>query len=156
MGYWYIDASFAVHPSLSGYTGGGLTVGRGFPITASTNQKLNTRSSTKNLSPPGMKWEVLKQYKNKAYQYLLCFVTDQVNMNEVNIHWCPTKEMVADFWTKPLQGNHFKKVRDYIMGRVQCVKPKADGVTMGKSGEKRIAKKGKLRGTKGCTKSLAQ
>ncbi len=29
-----------------GYTGGGLTMGRGFPISASTKQKLNTRSST--------------------------------------------------------------------------------------------------------------
>ncbi len=43
---WYVDASFAVHPNLRGHTGGGLTMGRGFPISASTKQKLNTRSST--------------------------------------------------------------------------------------------------------------
>ncbi len=29
------------------YTGGGLTMGRGFPISVLTKQKLNTRSSTK-------------------------------------------------------------------------------------------------------------
>jgi hypothetical protein len=43
---WYVDASFAVHPNMHGHTGGGLTLGRGFPISASTKQKLNTRSST--------------------------------------------------------------------------------------------------------------
>ncbi len=39
---WYVDASFAVHPNMRGHTGGGLTMGRGFPISASTKQKLNT------------------------------------------------------------------------------------------------------------------
>jgi len=43
---WYVDASFAVHPNMRGHTGGGLTLGRGFPIVSSTKQKLNTRSST--------------------------------------------------------------------------------------------------------------
>ncbi len=37
---WYVDASFAVHPTMCGHTGGGLTMGRGFPISASTKQKL--------------------------------------------------------------------------------------------------------------------
>ncbi len=49
------------------------------------------------------------------------FISDWVNMKEVSLHWCPTKEMVADFWTKPLQGSHFRKLRDYIVGRVRCV-----------------------------------
>jgi hypothetical protein len=43
---WYVDASFAVHPNMCGHTGGGLTLGRGFPISVSTKQKLNKRSST--------------------------------------------------------------------------------------------------------------
>ncbi len=43
---WYVNASFAVHPNMWGHTGGGLTMGRGFPISVSTTQKLNTRSST--------------------------------------------------------------------------------------------------------------
>jgi hypothetical protein len=43
---WYVDASFAVHPNLRGHSGGGLTLGRGFPIVGSTKQKLNTKSST--------------------------------------------------------------------------------------------------------------
>ena len=43
---WYVDASFAVHPNMHDHTGRGLTMGRGFPISASTKQKLNTRRST--------------------------------------------------------------------------------------------------------------
>jgi hypothetical protein len=29
---WYFNASFAVHANIRGHTGGGLTMGRGFPI----------------------------------------------------------------------------------------------------------------------------
>ncbi len=43
---WYVDASHGVHPNMKGHTGGGLTMGTGFPIAASSKQKLNTRSST--------------------------------------------------------------------------------------------------------------
>ena len=43
---WYVDGSYGVHPNMRGHTGGGLTLGRGFPINNSTKQKLNTRSST--------------------------------------------------------------------------------------------------------------
>jgi hypothetical protein len=43
---WYVNASFAIHPNMHSHTGGGLTMGRGFPIVISTKQKLNTRSST--------------------------------------------------------------------------------------------------------------
>jgi hypothetical protein len=43
---WWVDASFTVHPNMHGHSGGGLSLGRGFPIVSSTKQKLNTRSST--------------------------------------------------------------------------------------------------------------
>ena len=43
---WFVDGSFGTHPDMRGHTGGGLSLGRGFPITSSTKQKLNTRSST--------------------------------------------------------------------------------------------------------------
>jgi hypothetical protein len=42
---WWVDGSFAIHPNMRGHTGGGLSMGRGFPIVTSTKQKLNTRSS---------------------------------------------------------------------------------------------------------------
>jgi hypothetical protein len=37
---------FAVHPNMCGHTGGGFTMGQGFPIVASWKQKLNTKSLT--------------------------------------------------------------------------------------------------------------
>jgi hypothetical protein len=42
----WVDASFAVHPNMRGHSGGGLSLGGGFPIVSSTKQKLNNRIST--------------------------------------------------------------------------------------------------------------
>jgi hypothetical protein len=42
---WWVDTSFDVHPNIRGLSGGGLSLGRGFPIMSFTKQKLNTRSS---------------------------------------------------------------------------------------------------------------
>jgi hypothetical protein len=43
------------------------------------------------------------------------FVADQIASKEVRIEYCPTGEMIADFFTKPLQGTFFRKFRDFIM-----------------------------------------
>ena len=43
------------------------------------------------------------------------FVQDRVNNGEVQIEYCPTGEMLADYFTKPLQGSIFKKFRNMIM-----------------------------------------
>jgi hypothetical protein len=45
-------------------------------------------------------------------------------MKEVEIEWCLTKEMVADFMTKPLQGSHFRRLRDLIMSMASIKKAK--------------------------------
>ena len=47
------------------------------------------------------------------------FITDRIARNEVAIQYCPTKKMVADYFTKPLQGALFYKLRDQIMGVVE-------------------------------------
>ena len=52
------------------------------------------------------------------------FITDRINMKEIEIEWCPTKEMVAYFMTKPLQGSHFSRLRDLIMGMTSINKSK--------------------------------
>jgi hypothetical protein len=44
------------------------------------------------------------------------FIANGISKGEVHIKWCPTKDMVADFLTKPLQGAMFKRFRDLIMG----------------------------------------
>ena len=43
------------------------------------------------------------------------FVTDRIQNKELSVKYCPTGDMLADFFTKPLQGALFKKFRDLIM-----------------------------------------
>ena len=43
---WSINASFAVHIDMKSHTGHCLTLGTGSPISGSSRQKVNTRSST--------------------------------------------------------------------------------------------------------------
>ncbi len=57
------------------------------------------------------------------------FITDRVNMKEVEIEWCPIKKMEADFMTKPLQGSHFRRLRDLIMGMATIKKAKNPGIS---------------------------
>ncbi len=45
-------------------------------------------------------------------------------MKEIEIEWCPTKNMVADFMTKPLQGSHFRRLCNHIMGMDSIKKAK--------------------------------
>ncbi len=151
-----------------------MKMGRGFPISVSTKQKLDTKSSTeselvgvddmmpiilwtcyfllsqgygviKNLLLKDNKSSILLERNGKAssgrctrrINIRYFFITDQVNMKELTIKWCPTKEMVADFMTKPIQGSHFRHLRDYIMGRVCSSKPKLEAVSI----DKKINKK---------------
>jgi hypothetical protein len=43
------------------------------------------------------------------------FLADRIANKEVDIQYCPTGKMLADFFTKPLQGTPFRKFRDLIM-----------------------------------------
>jgi hypothetical protein len=43
------------------------------------------------------------------------FVTDRVKRGDLRIEYCPTGDMVADFFTKPLQGSLFRKLRKIIL-----------------------------------------
>jgi hypothetical protein len=45
-------------------------------------------------------------------------------MKEVEIKWRPTKEMGAEFMTKPLQGSHFRRLCNLIMGVTSIKKAK--------------------------------
>jgi hypothetical protein len=47
-----------------------------------------------------------------------------VNIKELTIEWCPMKQMVADFMTKPIHGSHFRHLRDYIWGEFVAANPR--------------------------------
>jgi hypothetical protein len=44
------------------------------------------------------------------------FIKDRVRTEGIEIRHCPTLQMLADFFTKPLQGNLFRKFRDVVLG----------------------------------------
>ena len=56
---------------------------------------------------------------NLRYFFLKDYLQD--NDNKITIKCCPTKEMIADFFTKPLQEYEFKKLRALIMGLDEVV-----------------------------------
>jgi hypothetical protein len=43
------------------------------------------------------------------------FVTDCVKRGHIEIRYCPTDDMIGDFFTKPVQGSKFQKFRNIIM-----------------------------------------
>ena len=44
------------------------------------------------------------------------FIKDRIDKGEVSVDYCPTYLMLADYFTKPLQGRMFKLFRNIIMG----------------------------------------
>jgi hypothetical protein len=161
MRMWYFNALFAVHLNIHRHTGGGMTMGRGFPISVSTKQKLNTKSLAeselvgvddmmpiipwtcyfllsqgygviKNLLLQDNKSSILLVRNGKASSGKgmrhnnICyfFITDQVNMKELTIEWCPTKQMVADFMTKPIQGVSSGISRTTLWGEFVVANPR--------------------------------
>jgi len=55
-----------------------------------------------------------KGSKHVSIRYF--FITDQIQKKHYKVQYCPTEEMIADFFTKPLQGALFYKFRDAILG----------------------------------------
>ena len=54
-----------------------------------------------------------KQTRHMNIRFL--FIKDRVDSREVRIEHCPTGDMIAHFFTKPLQGRQFYKLRDQVM-----------------------------------------
>ena len=44
------------------------------------------------------------------------FTKDRVDKGEFEIEYCPTESMLADYFTKPLQGSLFNRFREIIVG----------------------------------------
>ena len=54
-----------------------------------------------------------KRKKHIAIRYY--FITDRVKADDLNIEYCPTRDMVADYFTNPLQGKKLYQFRTEIM-----------------------------------------
>ena len=56
--------------------------------------------------------------RTRALNIRYFFLTDQIEKGNVTVKYCPTNEMLGDYWTKPLQGRKFELFRDVIMGYI--------------------------------------
>ena len=64
-------------------------------------------------------WEDANGYlitKHIEIQYY--YVADRIAKGNLSVVWCPTDKMIADYLTKPLQGQMFIRFRDVLMGAV--------------------------------------
>ena len=55
--------------------------------------------------------------RSRALNIRYFFANDQIEKKNMEVRYCPTKEMWADPMTKPLQGADFKNMADLLMGR---------------------------------------
>ena len=150
--YWWVDASYAVHPNMRGHTGATMSLGKGSIYSSSGFQKLVSRSSTETetiavydtlpqllwttnfLKGQGYQIDDTILYQDNTSAILLetngrqssskrtkhmnvryFFIKEKVDSKEIKIAYCPTEDMLADFFTKPLTGKLFYKLRDLIM-----------------------------------------
>ena len=149
---WWVDASFAVHTDMKSHTGGTMSLRKGSVYSASTRQKINTKSSTEAelvgvddvmplilwtryfLDAQGYDVKENKVFQDNQSAILLekngrrsssrrthhiniryFFVTDRIQSKELTVEYCPTGDMLADMFTKPLQGSSFYKFRAAVL-----------------------------------------
>ena len=47
---------------------------------------------------------------------MIFFIKDRLKSEGIKVEYCPTRMIIVDFFTKPLQGNLFRKFRDIVLG----------------------------------------
>ena len=76
--------------------------------------------------------------KTKHMDNRYFWIKDRLNSENIKIRYCPTEKMIADFFTKPLQGNLFRLFRDIILGYKHI--SELDGIVEKLSDEERVRK----------------
>ena len=56
--------------------------------------------------------------RTRALNLRYFFLTDQVEKGNLSIEYCPTDDMTADYFTKPLTGVKFRRFKLAIMGQL--------------------------------------
>ena len=84
-----------------------------------------------------------KQTKHMDNRYF--WIKDRLESENIQVEHCPTEKMIADFFTKPLQGNLFRRFRDIILGykHISTIHEE-DGSDEHVSIQERVEKKGGL------------
>ena len=54
--------------------------------------------------------------KTKHMDNRFFWIKDRLKSERIKVEYCPTSKMIADFFTKPLQGTLFRKLRDIMLG----------------------------------------
>ena len=54
--------------------------------------------------------------KTKHMDNRFFWIKDRLTGEDIKVFYCPTGKMIADFFTKPLTGSLFVKMRDVVMG----------------------------------------
>uniref|UniRef100_A0A7S1V1J3 Reverse transcriptase Ty1/copia-type domain-containing protein n=1 Tax=Grammatophora oceanica TaxID=210454 RepID=A0A7S1V1J3_9STRA len=132
--HWFVDLSFAVHPDFKSHIGAVMPQGRGTTISISRKQKLNTRSSTVSEVVGVDDASVVHQdnqsailletngrrsagQRSRAINVRYFSITDHIEKGDVKVVYCNTDDMYGDYMTKPVQGEKFRKFKEFIMGR---------------------------------------
>ena len=66
----------------------------------------------------GNRYTIYRQFVNNMQDPFDWFpeLSHKDKKENIEIAYCPTEEMIADFYTKPLQGYKFRKFCEFIMG----------------------------------------
>ena len=140
---WYVDAAFAVHKDFKSHTGATLSLGNGIICSMSTKQKVNTRSSTEAelvgvddiISKALWTKFFIESQGHKVTTNVIChdntsamkleangkassgikyfYITDLIERKEVQIKYCPTDAMLADYMTKPMVGTGWREIYSF-------------------------------------------
>ena len=63
-----------------------------------------------------IKWAKFVYRKFQTHTYQVFLREDRIDKGEMRVEYCPTHLILADFFTKTLMGELFRKLRDVIMG----------------------------------------
>ena len=142
--HWWVDESYGTHPDLKGQTKATISIVKGYVMSASKKQKVNTTSFTISkvvgvheaslqvlwtkvfllnqgfevsksaLFQDNMSAILLKNNRRtsissrkKHIDIIYFFIQDRIEKGDIGLEYCHTNNIVADFITKPLQGNKF-------------------------------------------------
>ena len=73
--------------------------------------------------------------KTRHIEIRYYFITDNIRRKTATVEYCPTEDMLADFFTKPLQGSQFRKLRCLIMNSGDAVTESPSQECVGNDGD---------------------